>query len=145
VAFTRTGWQIQPSPAAVAWKGSRECDAWRVLVVEDDQGVREVISAMLEDGGHHVVCAANAAEATRLFAAGADGLSSAAPFDIAIIDLVVPGRHGGADLARSLRADGSAGIVVLISGHPERLAEARRDGWADAWLETSRSPSRCCG
>jgi DNA-binding NtrC family response regulator len=58
----------------------------RILVVDDDQAMREMVVALLEDAGH--------------FAAGADGADSAveqlkeSDFDVVLSDVRMPGRSG---------------------------------------------------
>jgi DNA-binding NtrC family response regulator len=82
----------------------------RILVVEDDRGVQEVISEFLRATGHKVYCA-NSAEQARDFLARQ-------PIDLTLIDCVMSGEQGDslADHASSL------GIpTILTSGDPEYL------------------------
>jgi len=98
--------------------------ARRVLLVEDDATVAEVITAQLQLQGHAVVRAAQGLAALAEF----DG----APFDLALIDLDLPGVDGLA-LARLLRAreaqSGKArmaliGISARSAGNEEALCLA---------------------
>lgn len=75
----------------------------RILVVEDDPGIRLVLRTFLEDEGYDVVEAAS----------GEEGLSECAGRmpDLAIVDLRLPGIHG-LDVVRSLR--GLAQIPIMI-------------------------------
>jgi PAS domain S-box-containing protein len=66
-----------------------------VLVVDDDPSAREVFTAMLEDHGAGVTCAASAAEAIRL-------LERQQP-DVLILDIAMP-NEDGLTLLRRIRA-----------------------------------------
>ena len=77
-----------------------------VLVIEDDQDIREVMEAILVDAGYRVATAAD----------GADGVAEAASFDpdIIVLDLHMPQLDGGQVIrAYRGRADAHAKIVVV--------------------------------
>jgi two-component system response regulator PhoP len=85
----------------------------RILVVEDEAGLRESLKADLSAAGHAVDLAAD----------GKEGLYAALeyPIDVAIIDLGLPGLSG-LEVIRRLRAAGkSYGVLVLTA----------RDRWQD--------------
>ena len=77
----------------------------RLLVVEDDPDIREMIAVYLGDD-FTVRAAANATQALRLLAAES--------FDILLIDLELPG-ISGIDLVRALRARGIRTPVLMTS------------------------------
>lgn len=58
----------------------------RVLVVDDEPSIREMLQAHLMLAGHACLCAADAAEAR--------GLLSEQPADIALPDVMMPGEDG---------------------------------------------------
>jgi len=66
----------------------------RVLVVDDDEGIRETLRFALEDAGYAVREAADGVTALELLRASRDGL-------IVLLDLVMPGMDGAA-LVRAL-------------------------------------------
>ncbi|MCW2246331.1 signal transduction histidine kinase/CheY-like chemotaxis protein/molybdenum-dependent DNA-binding transcriptional regulator ModE [Azospirillum fermentarium] len=82
-----------------------------VLLVEDEEQVREFIRLTLEDMGMRVVIAADGQEALELFH------SQGGAFDLLVSDLVMP-RMGGAELTRRLREEAGDLPVVLMSGYP---------------------------
>lgn len=97
-----------------------------VLLVEDEEQVRDFIRLTLEDMGMRVVTAADGEEALALFH------QQGGAFDLMVSDLVMP-RMGGAELARRLREEAGDLPVVLISGYPpeiepltDLLADTRR-------------------
>lgn len=87
----------------------------RLLVVDDQRDICDVIGAYLTQEGHEVAIACNGSEARR---AVEDG-----KFDVVILDMLLPGARG-TDLAEVAQARGIP--VILISGDPTSLE--RRDG-----------------
>lgn len=100
--------------------------AGRVLVVEDDHALRELLSDELEDAGHAVVTAGDVQEAL--------ALQHAQPCDLVISDLRLPGQDGLALLA-ALRASGADCGFIMVTGFGtvEQAVEALRQG-ADDFL-----------
>ncbi len=82
-----------------------------VLVVEDEEGLRELTSRMLLRLGYSVLTAANAADALRLFA---QNLS----IDVLLTDVVMPGASGP-ELTRQLLERRPTLKVLYMSGYTE--------------------------
>jgi PAS domain S-box-containing protein len=89
---------------------------WRgrgtVLMVEDEEGVREVVGRMLERLGFHVIMAVDGHDAIRALDEH-DGELTAV-----LLDLSMP-RMGGAETVRLLRQRSPELPVVLMSGYTE--------------------------
>jgi CheY-like chemotaxis protein len=86
-----------------------------VLLVEDNEIVRRLTVRALEEAGHTVVEASEGGEAL-------EALAREAPFDLLLVDLVLPGMNGYTIAERALEA--SPGLRVLFtSGYaaPETL------------------------
>ena len=94
----------------------------RVLVVDDDLGLREMIATALGMRGADVVAVGSADAA----------LAEKGPFALAIIDLLLPDQRGDALLAR-LRATGVAEVGLLVTG-TEPPANLVPDGTPDVLL-----------
>ena len=78
----------------------------RILIVEDDWAVLEVLKLMLEDEDYLVVTAKNGREAIRL--------AASKPFDLVLTDISMPDTNG-IDVARTLRAESkTAGTRIAI-------------------------------
>ncbi|HEU0076024.1 MAG TPA: response regulator, partial [Longimicrobiaceae bacterium] len=97
-----------------------------VLVVEDDEGTRSALEALLGGSGYRVAATALGEEAVCM--------ARALLPDVVLLDLVLPGRNG-LETVRFLRQqDGTGGIpVVAMTGlwlgdQPEVLARAGFDG-----------------
>jgi len=82
----------------------------RVLLVEDDPQVAELIDAMLRDLGHSVVRAGGVEEA--LFR-----LEQDKGIQLVLSDVIMPGGKSGVDLAEQLAATRPGLPVVLCSGY----------------------------
>ncbi|HEX6649809.1 MAG TPA: response regulator, partial [Pyrinomonadaceae bacterium] len=84
-------------------------DRGRVLIVDDDPRVRDLLTELLELEGYEVATASDGAEAIDLAA-------SFEP-DVVVSDVVMP-NVGGLELCRKLKADPSTAYVpvLLISG-----------------------------
>lgn len=87
----------------------------RVLVVEDEEAVRQVAVGILEGAGHEVVGVADGIAALEANAQGA-------PFDLVFSDTVMP-LMSGLHLARRLRESGYQGLLLLCSGYTTELSE----------------------
>ena len=89
-----------------------------VLVVDDEDGMRQVEQRMLERAGYDVVGARDGAEAIQL----ADGRR---PFDLVIADMAMPVMDGS-EMARRLRAKQPDLKVLFVTGYADRLFDSKR-------------------
>ena len=78
----------------------------RILIVEDDDRIRETTRILLEDEGHVVDEAATGEEGLALV--------GAAPVDCVLLDLLLPGRDGF-DICRSIRAASPVPVIMLTA------------------------------
>ncbi|MEZ4293143.1 MAG: PAS domain S-box protein [Myxococcota bacterium] len=86
----------------------------RLLVVEDDPLMRELMIEVLSAEGYDVVAAESGLEALETLR------KEAASIDLVITDVVLPGL-GGLDLARALRALPASPPVLFMSGYSEQV------------------------
>lgn len=106
--------------------------ALSVLIVDDHQPMREMLSAVFMRAGASVREAQNGAAALALF-------DETAP-DLIVMDQSMPGMTGVALIA-ALRARSAAVRLILLSGHKSpALAEEARQAGADAVLVKPVSP-----
>ena len=94
----------------------------RILLVEDDPSLNDLVSEMLEEHGSQVLRATNGAEALTLFERNA--------VDAALSDMVMPGEIDGLDLARKLREKRAGIPIVLMTGYSAAAAPAAAEGFA---------------
>jgi two-component system response regulator (stage 0 sporulation protein F) len=90
-----------------------------ILVVEDEEKMRELIRRILERARYTVTAAAHGREALKLF--------QERPVDVAITDLLMP-EMDGFQLIRELTARWPSIRIIAISGADMRLEMARRLG-----------------
>lgn len=86
----------------------------RVLVMDDEEMIRNLVAELLTTLGYDVACAADGTEAIRMYA---EALNSGMPFDAAIIDLTIPGGMGGKEAVRNLLKLDPFLKAIVSSGH----------------------------
>jgi len=109
----------------------------RILVVDDEAAVLEIMRRSLERAGHTVTTATNGAEALRLYRAD--------PPDLVVTDLYMP-ETAGVTMIRELRSDYPDGLILAVSGGGQSmtgdvLADAEAYG-ADASLGKPFTPKQ---
>jgi CheY-like chemotaxis protein len=83
----------------------------RILVVDDDPDLAEVLDRVLEKSGYAVTWAKNGQEALRC-------LRDRQPLDVVLLDLMMPVMNGWEFRAEQLKDPSMSGIpVVVFSGH----------------------------
>ena len=78
----------------------------RILVVEDAPDVQLIVADLLKGNGHHVSVSGDGTEALRL--------ASEQPFDILILDVMLPGLDGFA-VCRAVRERGFNGGILMLT------------------------------
>jgi two-component system, OmpR family, alkaline phosphatase synthesis response regulator PhoP len=82
----------------------------RILVVDDEPHIRDVVGAYLEREGHEVTGAADGK--------GALDRAHADRPDVIVLDVMLPGRSGF-DVLRDLRAEGSSAAVIMLTARDD--------------------------
>ncbi len=90
------------------------CGKGRLLVMDDDELVRDVVAAMLQRLGYNVETAPDGAVVIDQYARSREAGN---PFDLVIMDLTVPGGLGGVETARKLREMDPQARVIVSSGY----------------------------
>jgi len=105
----------------------------RILIIEDDPGMRDVLEETLMPAGHEVWSAVNGQEGVALFRAH--------PADLVITDLLMPEKEG-LETIRELRSARPALRIIAISGaSPEwRVLEMARKLGAQKTLAKPFTP-----
>lgn len=83
----------------------------RVLLVDDDESVRETMERALADTGFDVTPAANVPTALKLIATE--------PFDVLITDLHMPNPSDGFAVITAMRHSQPGALTLLVSGYPD--------------------------
>ena len=93
----------------------------RVLVVDDEEVIRDVLGTLLTREGYEVTAAASASEATSLFESD--------PYDVVLLDLMLPDKPG-LEVLREIRQRDPDAVVVIVTAYSsiEGAIEAMRQG-----------------
>lgn len=89
----------------------------RVLLVEDEPVIREVMAEMLEDAGFDVTATCTGDEAAILLAENS--------FAVLLTDITMPGHIDGIGLAEHAREAHPGLPVVFVSGRPDSEGRVR--------------------
>jgi DNA-binding NtrC family response regulator len=93
----------------------------RVLVVEDDDAMRELLADELQAAGYEVVAAGNGAQALARLQRD--------PVDVVVTDLMMPGMKGNEVLERIRQWDPVMPVVIMTAfGSIESAVESMRAG-----------------
>ncbi|MDQ3919246.1 MAG: ATP-binding protein [Acidobacteriota bacterium] len=104
---------------------ARDVRSLRILVVDDEDYVRELLSDILEREGCEVTLAAEGREALRLYEAG--------EFDAVFTDVGLPGMSGW-ELARAVRERDSEVALAVITGWGDEVSHEERDAAQADWV-----------
>jgi DNA-binding NtrC family response regulator len=105
----------------------------RILVVEDQAGMRSFLAAALEDAGYEVVAAADGRAALRLL--------DEQDVQLVLTDLKMPGADGMAVLRHAQKVQPEAPVLVLTAfGSIEAAVAAMKEGAADFLTKPVDSP-----
>jgi two-component system, OmpR family, response regulator len=117
----------------------------RILIVEDNAGIRELLHTLFDDEGYDITLAADGRQMRGAVATGS--------FDLALIDITLPGRDDGFELAAAARDAGMAVILVTgdsrhyqaieASGHPFLLKPFRVERLLALVTEVLESHAPC--
>jgi two-component system response regulator PilR (NtrC family) len=95
----------------------------RVLVVDDEPSLRQMVRVLLQRAGHTVVEAGDVTQATEVIE------SATVPFDLVVTDLIMPG-GSGLDVIKRARERSQETQVLVVTAHAtvETAVEAMRLG-----------------
>ncbi|HEY0647726.1 hybrid sensor histidine kinase/response regulator [Phenylobacterium sp.] len=111
--------EAAPAEAAKVQRGPK----LKVLLVEDDAQVAELVDAMLGELGHEVIRGEHAEAALAILNAGE-------PVDLMLTDLIMPGDKSGVELAREAVRLRPRLPIILSSGYTgEVLTAAEHTPW----------------
>ncbi len=100
----------------------------RILVMDDDELIREVATGMLRHFGYEVECVADGAAALELYVQNKE---AGRPFAVVIMDLTIPDGMGGKEAIGRLLAIDPAAKAIVSSGYSSDpiMADPRRYGF----------------
>jgi DNA-binding NtrC family response regulator len=90
----------------------------KILVVEDNDGIRDFLHALFDDEGYHIAIVASGAQMRAVLAKDR--------FDVALIDVTLPGADDGFALATAAQATGCG--VILVTGNARHFDAVKASG-----------------
>jgi CheY-like chemotaxis protein len=88
-----------------------------ILLVDDDQVLRNTLAIILQEHGYEVTTAASVPEALKLISAGS--------YDVLLSDLHMPGKGDGLTVVSAMRHANPKVVTILLSAFPEMDAAAQ--------------------
>jgi len=88
----------------------------RILLMDDEQMILDIVSRMLRHLGYGVVTCVDGSQAIAAFA---KAKSQGEPFDVVMMDLVIPNGVGGQDAVHTIKKIDPTAKVIASSGHLE--------------------------
>ncbi len=107
---------------------------WKVLVMDDEQIIRNILAEMLDEVGCRTETCSDGAAAIDLYRTARE---QGAPFDLTILDLTVPGGMGGQEAADRIKELDSNAVLVVSSGYSNNaeVADYTRHGFSGAVMK----------
>ncbi|MBI5590545.1 MAG: PAS domain S-box protein [Deltaproteobacteria bacterium] len=121
---------FQEEPGVVLPSENREpSEKNRVLLMDDEDMIREITGEMLRHLGYDVECAENSDQALALYQRG---MESKMPYDAAILDIHIPDGVGGIETLQRLRVIDPGVKAIVSSGYSvdSVLTDFRKYGFA---------------
>lgn len=118
-------------PAQAEWPARWGKGGARILLMEDDAGIRGTIAKMVERLGHECVCARDGEETIRAYL---EAREDGRPFRMVILDLTIPGGMGGKETIVEIRRLDTDIPAVVVSGYAADpvLASPREYGFSES-------------
>ncbi len=100
----------------------------QILVVDDDEAIRELVKDLFTEAGYAVALAADAEAALELLDTG--------QINVMFLDLNLPGMSG-VDLCRKIRETNPVACIYSMTGHASlfELTDCREAGFDDIFLK----------
>jgi CheY-like chemotaxis protein len=122
--------QLSPAPQTPAAVPILQGGTERVLIMDDEEGLRKLLHAVLTKQGYEVQAARDGAEAIALCE---DAAAHGCPFAVALLDLTVSGGMGGLEAAARLKELDPDLKLIVSSGYADNrvMADFRDYGFDD--------------
>lgn len=108
----------------------------KILLVEDEDLIRMLLSEAIEDEGFEVISASNGDEAMMC-------LKDGSSFDLLLTDIQLPGILDGLDIAHAARTRTPGLPIIFTTGQPDRMKRWHA-GAAETFIPKPYRPSEIC-
>jgi len=86
----------------------------KILIMDDEEGIRDVLQALLEHIGYTSMYAPDGAKAVEMYV---EAIEDRQPFDVIILDLTIPGGMGGKETMEKMREVDPDVKAIVSSGY----------------------------
>jgi signal transduction histidine kinase/ActR/RegA family two-component response regulator len=107
---------VERAEPQAAVESSAGCGGERILVMDDEEALRNLLQAVLGNLDYHVQLARDGAEAIALYR---EAERAGMPFDAVILDLTVSGGMGGMEAAARLKEIDPSARLIVSSGYSD--------------------------
>lgn len=123
-----------PFPVKMSVMGHRMAESINVLIVEDEDEIRDLMDLHLTRQGYRVQACSSAEEAKTKDAKNAKNANTKSWFDLVILDWMLPG-ISGLEFLQNLRRDNQATRILMVTAktEPEDIVQGLEAG-ADDFL-----------
>ncbi|MDD1728970.1 MAG: response regulator, partial [Methanospirillum sp.] len=94
----------------------------RILVMDDEPGIREILQIILSREGFQVDAVSCGEDAVSAVAKAYEKLN---PYQVVILDLIIPGGMGGKDAIQKIRAISPSVLAIVSSGYSDDPISSR--------------------
>lgn len=103
----------------------------KILIVDDEKDIRDVLEEVFSYHGYEPICAGDAEEALQLFAPD---------IQVIFLDLKLPGKMDGLALCRKIRQLNPAACIFAMTGYATlfELADCRAAGFDDYFTKPTK-------
>ena len=92
----------------------------RIIIMDDEENIRDVLSMLLEFLGHTVSVSANGEELLKIYK---ESIDQGYPFDLVVMDLMISNGMGGTETIKKLREFAPNVKVILSSGYHDSVSD----------------------
>lgn len=103
----------------------------QILIVDDEQSIRDMLYEAFVEQGYEVVCASDGAEALALLTP---------EIRVMFLDLKLNGGMSGIELCRQIRQEHPSACIYAMTGHSSlfELADCRKAGFDDYFTKPTK-------
>jgi len=100
----------------------------RILVMDDEEMIRDIVTQMVEYLGYNIAAACNGEQAVNMYT---QAMKTDCPFDAVILDLTIPGGLGGKETVKRLSSIDPGVRAIVSSGYSsnEVIANYKQEGF----------------
>src|SRR5689334_6364785 len=92
----------------------------KIIIAEDEEDIRTILTITLEDAGHQITTAADGEECLRKYGGAVPGKNAGSPFDLVILDYRMP-KKDGIEVAKEVLARFPSQRIIIATAHTKEI------------------------